>query len=328
MENHDVSTSRNRRSKHGRRKETTVKQHHVRPGRIGLLPFLPIVIRRVVACESMGHQKCREIARYRRVGGIGQAKILKTRPSCVRACPSGRLAARNLRPVAAALPVRETTICNPPPITFDPAAGRLTVSDSGASELSSVSFTRRAVRTSVSHCRSGELVVAREAPLDMSREGQIKIIAPQNQMLAHRDTMKLHVAGRFAGPHADQREVGSAAANVAHQYLLTRRNLLLPVLFMPLEPRIKRCLRFFDQRHARQAARLAASTVSSRATSSKEAGRVRTTSCSANRCCGNLWSQAARTCCKYRDDASTGDRRSTSASPCQGSNSAVRSTPE
>ena len=87
----------------------------------------------------------------------------------------------------------------------------------------------------------------------MPREGQIKIIAAQNQVLANGDTMKLHVAGRFAAAHPDQREVGSAAANVAHQYFLTRRNLLLPVIFMPLEPCIKRCLRFFDQRHARKA---------------------------------------------------------------------------
>ena len=75
------------RSQHGRGKETTVKQHNVRPGRVRRLPGWPRVIRRVVARESMGHQECREIARHRRVGGIGQAKILKTRLSPAPACP-------------------------------------------------------------------------------------------------------------------------------------------------------------------------------------------------------------------------------------------------
>ena len=71
----------------------------------------------------------------------------------------------------------------------------------------------------------------------------------------------------------------------------------------------------------------AAATVSSRATSSNDAGTVRTTSCSASRASGCAASQAPRRCAKNRADAATGDTRGTSSDAPQGRILAVRSTP-
>ncbi|MEJ7731181.1 MAG: hypothetical protein WKG00_18445 [Polyangiaceae bacterium] len=69
--------------------------------------------------------------------------------------------------------------------------------------------------------------------------------------------------------------------------------------------------------------------MSSRATSSNEAGTVSTTSCSASTASGRASSQAARTWPSSRAAASTGDSRGTSVASSgrpQGRMAAVRST--
>ena len=70
-------------------------------------------------------------------------------------------------------------------------------------------------------------------------------------MVANRNSVKLHLVV-FAATHADQRKVGCATADVANKDLLPRFNSLVPIIRMRINPRIERCLRFFDQDDSRQ----------------------------------------------------------------------------
>ena len=90
--------------------------------------------------------------------------------------------------------------------------------------------------------------------LDILRQRQIEIIAAEDQMIADGDAMELHFAA-FAAADANEREVGSSAADIADQNLLARRDQLLPIGLMGVNPGVKSGLRLFDQHHARQTGR-------------------------------------------------------------------------
>jgi len=47
------------------------------------------------------------------------------------------------------------------------------------------------------------------------RQGEIHVVAADQQMIAHRDSLENQFAALFG--HADQREIGRAAADIAHQ---------------------------------------------------------------------------------------------------------------
>ena len=96
-----------------------------------------------------------------------------------------------------------------------------------------------------------QLAVADELRFEGVRQRQIEIVAAENQVLADSDAMELHFAV-IAGPHADEREVGRAAADVADEDFLARLDQPFPIVAMPIDPRIERGLRLFDQHDARQ----------------------------------------------------------------------------
>ena len=84
------------------------------------------------------------------------------------------------------------------------------------------------------------------------RQGQIEIVAAEDQVIADGHAVELHLAA-FAAADADQREVGRAAADVADEDLLARLDKLVPAVAMGIDPGVERRLRLFDQHHPRQA---------------------------------------------------------------------------
>jgi len=99
-----------------------------------------------------------------------------------------------------------------------------------------------------------------------------------------------------AGRTADQGEVAGPAADVADEDRLAGFDALVPGRALRRDPRVERRLRFLDEHDAAEPGALtAACTVSSRATSSNEAGTVSTTSCADSGCSGWPWSQAPQT---------------------------------
>ena len=84
-------------------------------------------------------------------------------------------------------------------------------------------------------------------------DGQVHVVAAENQMATDRDPMKLNLIARVARrSHSDQCQVGCPASDVAHQNQLSGMNELSPVVAVSIDPSVKSCLRFFDQINASQ----------------------------------------------------------------------------
>ena len=113
-------------------------------------------------------------------------------------------------------------------------------------------------------------------------------------MFADRDAVELNFPFPFRRANADQREVRRASPHVANQNLLAGSDQLVPILAVAVDPRIKGRLRLLDQYDAGKSAWM----VSSRATSSNDAGNVSTISWSASRSFGWAQSHASRMCCR------------------------------
>ena len=60
-------------------------------------------------------------------------------------------------------------------------------------------------------------------------QGQVEVVAAEDQVIADGHAMELHLAA-FAAADADQREVGGAAADVADEDLLARVDEPVPVV--------------------------------------------------------------------------------------------------
>ena len=82
-------------------------------------------------------------------------------------------------------------------------------------------------------------------------QGEIEIIAAEDQVIADGHAVELHLAA-FAAADADQREVGRAAADVADENLLAWLDKLIPTVPMGVDPGIERRLWFFDEHDPRQ----------------------------------------------------------------------------
>src|SRR6516164_10458636 len=83
-----------------------------------------------------------------------------------------------------------------------------------------------------------------ELLLQQPREGKIHVVAAQQDVVAHRNAPESEIAVLFA--HNDQTEVGSAAANIAHQHEIADFDALAPTLALAPEPGVKRGLWFFE----------------------------------------------------------------------------------
>ena len=148
---------------------------------------------------------------------------------------------------------RVTSICVPPPISFDPAAGRFKENESGPSSASSDSFTPPGRPHQHLPPPAVELPVVGETLLDVPGEREVQVVAAQQQVVADRHAVKLQVARLLVLAHADQREVARPPADVANQDFLPRRDPPTPVVRVPVDPGVERRLRFFEQHHPRQA---------------------------------------------------------------------------
>ena len=82
---------------------------------------------------------------------------------------------------------------------------------------------------------------------------QIEVVAAEYQMVAHGHAVELHPLALPS--HANEREVGCAAAAIADQNLLARLDQRVPIVAVLLDPGVERRLRFFDQHNTRQAGR-------------------------------------------------------------------------
>jgi hypothetical protein len=85
----------------------------------------------------------------------------------------------------------------------------------------------------------------------MLGQGEVHVVAAQDQVIADRHAVELHLL-LLARADADQREVGRAAADVAHEDRLPGRDELFPLLLVFVDPGVKRRLRLFDQHDAGQ----------------------------------------------------------------------------
>ena len=233
-----------------------------------------------------------------------------------------------------------TSTCRPPPISREPDPGRFTVRRSRS--VVAEQFFLHALTTAHQHVplMGQQSALPGKFLFQVPRQSQIQVVAAQDQMVADGDAVELNavcivtaagclgVAPAGAGADANQREVGRAAADIANQNRLARLYPRLPVVAMLVDPGIEGRLRFFDQHDARQFGprrrlhgQLASDLVERSGQRQHDillGQRVPRESCAF---------QASRMCRKMRALASTGDSRSTSAAPCQGNRSAVRSTP-
>ena len=204
--------------------------------------------------------------------------------------------------------VRSTSALSVPPISFEPRPTGIATGHR---------LRRRRGRRAASPSRAGTRATSARCCIASSRRGlpegdfarsrptsaassEIHVVAPEQDVVADRDPLEREVAG-VAGD-LDQREVGGAAADVAHQHHAARGQILAPVA----SPRvaevrvIERRLRLLEQRHLVDSAgsSRAATTVSSRATGSNDAGTVTSTSCSSAGSSGLASFHAARRCAR------------------------------
>jgi hypothetical protein len=97
--------------------------------------------------------------------------------------------------------------------------------------------------------RGGQaLALARKARLQPVRERQVHVVAAQHQVLAHGDARERGQSTR-CGFHADQRQVGRAAAHVGHQHQAAAFQLRGQLPALQRQPVVERGLGFFEQMH-------------------------------------------------------------------------------
>ena len=116
-----------------------------------------------------------------------------------------------------------------------------------------------------------------EPLLRESREREVHVVAAEQDVLADRDALEGEIAVTLRD--RDQAEVRGAATDVADEDQVSDGDATAPGVAEAVDPRIESSLRFLQQSHLRQTrAAAAACTVSSRASSSNEAGTVSSTS--------------------------------------------------
>ena len=88
-------------------------------------------------------------------------------------------------------------------------------------------------------------VLFRERRGGRVRQGQVHIVPAQKDVLAHRHPRQHQLAGVFA--HGNQRQVGRAAAHVAHEHDVADLDLLAPAFPAGIDPGIEGSLRLLEQ---------------------------------------------------------------------------------
>ena len=83
------------------------------------------------------------------------------------------------------------------------------------------------------------------------RQRQVHVVAAEQDVIADRDALEREVAVALAD--RDQREVGGAAADVAHQHDVADAQLPAPAVARAVDPRVEGGLRLLEQRDVREA---------------------------------------------------------------------------
>jgi hypothetical protein len=139
-----------------------------------------------------------------------------------------------------------------------------------------LSLARRHAWTSAAVLHRVELLALPQSVAGDRGQRQIHVVAAEQDVIADRDPLERERATVVGD--LDQREVGGAAADVAHQHDVAGHQLLAATRRRSRQVRVERGLRLLEQRDLRQPASRAATTVSSRATASNDAGTVTSTS--------------------------------------------------
>ena len=97
------------------------------------------------------------------------------------------------------------------------------------------------------------LACPRQCGLQLVRQRQIHVVAAQHQVLAYGGARQhRQVALRGCSLHADQCQIGGAAAHIHHQYQTAVGQLGSQLLALQQQPVVKGCLGFFQQMHLLQ----------------------------------------------------------------------------
>ena len=245
-----------------RLEQAAVEQHDVGPRRImgtvpifaraktGLSPLHRALLHLVLRYVPVGRQEGGEIPGNRRVRRKGQAELLKAR------LPARRLF---VQPHAGKEPLDQQVgdllashLRLEPPADQPGARAGQTDREPLGGVFSQQRFLDRAAGPHQNGPLPGlQFHVFFELPFDEMRQGHVQVVAAQQQVVADGHAVELDFSP-LPATDANQREVRRSAADVAHQYLLARRNPLLPVVGVGVEPGVKGGLRLLDQQHPPQ----------------------------------------------------------------------------
>ena len=167
-----------------------------------------------------------------------------------------------------------------------------------------------------------------KALLQNARQRQVHVVAAQQDVVANGDAFQRQFAVLF-GNH-NEAEIRGAAADVAHQHQVADLDAAAPVITLALQPRIKSCLRLFQQRDLLIAGLFGGAPGQLAGFFVERSGNREQYVLlgeSEFRCSpASPLSHTLRKYCRNCDDASTGESLGTSSGACQGRIGAVRFT--
>ena len=214
-----------------------------------------------------------EVARDRRVGGVGQADLGQADAAPARRHVGRRARAAGTRRAGPVSSIsRVSSVLIEPPMTFEPRPRTVTGAAFFLRSVNSVSLAvRQAWPSATRWAASSPSIPWGKRGGHGVGQGEVHVVAAEQDVLADGQPREGQVAPLVG--HGDQGEVGRPAADVADQDDVADLHLLPPLLALGGEPGVEGGLRLLEQRHLLQARPWpAASVVSSRATASNEAG--------------------------------------------------------
>ena len=136
-----------------------------------------------------------------------------------------------------------------PPISLLPRPRIVTGCFFGPPSAKIASFAARQECHSETDCQGSSVdAFVFERPGDLMGQGQIHVVAADQNMVADGDPPQAKLAFLFG--HADQREIGRAAADVANQQRIADFQFAPPAIAPIRQPGIHRRLRLFQQHEA------------------------------------------------------------------------------
>ena len=145
-----------------------------------------------------------------------------------------------------------TSVRIEPPISLLPRPSSVTGCDAER-RIAEERFLRepRLVPQPVQLPRVDLVALLLEAHLQHAREGEVHVVAAEQDVLADRHPLEPQLAALLG--HGDQAEVGRAAADVAHEHEIADAHAAPPAIALLRDPRVERGLRLLEQRHVPEA---------------------------------------------------------------------------